>query len=122
MEKDTESPETRALIRRAGAEGTVLLKNTGILPLSREARVAVIGPNAATAHDLRGGGAQMNAYRRVSPLTGLQDTQGSENVTYALGGVRERQTAARSPGASAHPSGAELSAGFTGSGRVAGLR
>ena len=85
MEKDTESPETRALIRRAGAEGTVLPKNTGILPLSRDARVAVIGPNAATAQVMGGGSAQMNAYRRVSPLTGLQDAQGSENVTYALG-------------------------------------
>lgn len=84
-EKATEYPETRALIRRAGAEGMVLLKNTGILPLPAGASVAVVGPNAATAQVMGGGSAQMNAHRRVSPLEGLRDAQGSGTVTTAVG-------------------------------------
>jgi len=85
-ERDEEYPETRALIRRAGAEGTVLLKNAGgLLPLPAQARVAVIGPNAATAQVMGGGSAQMNAHRRVSPLEGLRDALGEANVTYAPG-------------------------------------
>jgi beta-glucosidase len=85
-EREEEYAETRALIRRAGAEGTVLLKNTGgLLPLPAGARVAVVGPNAATAQVMGGGSAQMNAHRRVSPLDGLREALGTENVTYAMG-------------------------------------
>ncbi|MFC8720974.1 glycoside hydrolase family 3 C-terminal domain-containing protein [Kitasatospora sp. NPDC057198] len=41
-----DSPEHRALARRAAAESTVLLKNTGLLPLTDPAqRIAVIGPH-----------------------------------------------------------------------------
>jgi beta-glucosidase len=85
-ERAEEYPDTRALIRRAGAEGTVLLKNAdGLLPLPAGARVAVIGPNAATAQVMGGGSAQMNAHRRVSPLDGLREALGAEHVTYAVG-------------------------------------
>lgn len=84
-ERDEEYADTRALIRRAGAEGTVLLKNAGILPLSDRATVAVIGPNAATAQVMGGGSAQMNAHRKVSPLEGLRAALGEDNVTYAVG-------------------------------------
>jgi beta-glucosidase len=85
-EREEEYAETRALIRRAGAEGTVLLKNAGgLLPLPAGARVAVVGPNAATAQVMGGGSAQMNAHRRVSPLDGLREALGTENVTYAMG-------------------------------------
>ena len=85
-EREEEYADTRALIRRAGAEGTVLLKNAGgLLPLPAGARVAVVGPNAATAQVMGGGSAQMNAHRRVSPLDGLREALGAENVTYAVG-------------------------------------
>jgi beta-glucosidase len=85
-EREEEYPDTRALIRRAGAEGTVLLKNAGgLLPLPPGARVAVVGPNAATAQVMGGGSAQMNAHRRVSPLDGLREALGEANVTYAVG-------------------------------------
>lgn len=90
MENDTEYPETRALIRRAGAEGMVLLKNNGLLPLPSGAKVAVIGPNAATAQVMGGGSAQMNAHRRVSPLEGLKEALGANQVTYAVGCENDR--------------------------------
>ena len=72
-EQAIDRPEHRALIRRAGAEGTVLLKNDGILPLDASTlrTIAVIGPNAATAQIMGGGSAQVNAHYRVSPLEGI---------------------------------------------------
>lgn len=85
-ESGIEHLETTALIRRAGAEGVVLLKNEdSLLPLPAEATVAVIGPNAATGQVMGGGSAQINAHRRVSPLQGLRAALGDERVTYALG-------------------------------------
>ncbi len=82
----TKSIPIPALIRRAGAEGTVLLKNAGrLLPLPASARVAVIGPNPAREQVLGGGSAQLNAHRRMSPLDGLCEALGAAHVTYALG-------------------------------------
>ncbi|WP_293910645.1 glycoside hydrolase family 3 C-terminal domain-containing protein [Deinococcus sp.] len=90
-EQPDESPEVRALIRRAGAAGTVLLKNEGqLLPLPARARVAVIGPNAASAAIMGGGSAQINAHRRTSPLAGLSRALGEQNVSYAQGCGNER--------------------------------
>lgn len=84
-EKDTEYADTRALIRRAGAEAMVMLKNTGVLPLPAGAKVAVVGPNAAVAQVMGGGSAQMSAHRKVSPLDGLKEALGAANVTYSFG-------------------------------------
>jgi len=90
-ERDEEYTDTRALIRRAGAEGTVLLKNQGgLLPLPANAKVAVIGPNAATGQVMGGGSAQMNAHRRVSPLEGLREALGEERTKYAVGCDNDR--------------------------------
>jgi beta-glucosidase len=75
-------PEHRALIRRAGAEATVLLTNNGILPLAG-GTVAAIGPNAKTAQIMGGGSAQLNAHYQVSPYDGLTAALG--DVTYAYG-------------------------------------
>ena len=46
VEAANDRPEHRALIRRAGAEAVVLLKNNGVLPLKGDGTIAVIGPNA----------------------------------------------------------------------------
>jgi beta-glucosidase len=89
-EQATDRPEHRALIREAGAEGTVLLKNDGILPLAaaRLKSLAVIGPNAAIAQIMGGGSAQVNAYYRVSPLEGIRAH--FESVRYAPGCTNHR--------------------------------
>jgi len=66
--------EVAWVVRRVAAAGFVLARNQrGVLPLdrSRLRRVAVIGPNAATARTLGGGSATVFAPYTVSPLQGL---------------------------------------------------
>ena len=50
----TRPPAQIALARAVAADSLVLLRNDGVLPLSSPARVAVIGPNAASARHLLG--------------------------------------------------------------------
>jgi beta-glucosidase len=89
-EKAIERPDVRALIRRAGTEGMVLLKNAGLLPLPPQARVAVIGPNGAQARVMGGGSARVHAHRMVSPLEGLREALGPARVMYAAGCDNDR--------------------------------
>ena len=92
-ERVDDRPEVRALIRRAGAEGIVLLKNNGVLPITPNAgsTIAVIGPNAATAQIMGGGSAQINPHYRVTPLDALRTALGSNvSVAYELGAVNRR--------------------------------
>lgn len=87
-EQALDRPEHRALIRRAGAEGIVLLKNNGVLPMDKHAltTLAVIGPNAKTAQIMGGGSAQVNAHYRVSPLEGITAQVGEAvEIGYELG-------------------------------------
>jgi beta-glucosidase len=90
VERADDRPEHRALIRRAGAEGTVLLKNTGALPLAAKGKIAVIGPNAKTAQIMGGGSAQLNAHYRVAPWQGLAAALGEDRLTYAAGCTNHR--------------------------------
>jgi beta-glucosidase len=87
-EQAVDLPEDRALIRRLGAEGAVLLKNDGILPLARTSldRLAVIGPNATTARVMGGGSAQIAAHYTVSPLEGVRAALSNANsISHAVG-------------------------------------
>ncbi|WP_436071635.1 beta-glucosidase H [Devosia sp. LjRoot3] len=90
QEHANDRPEHRALIRRAGAEAAVLLKNNGALPLKPESRIAVIGPNAKRAQIMGGGSAQLNAHYRVSPWEGLVAQLGDEQLSYAVGCGNDR--------------------------------
>jgi beta-glucosidase len=74
-ERADDSPERRAVARRAAAGAIVLLKNDGgVLPIApdRLSRVAVIGPNADALNILGGGSASVTPYYAVSPLEGLR--------------------------------------------------
>ncbi len=91
-ERADDRPEHRALIRRAGAAGAVLLKNDPVrggkvLPLDKNTltKIAVVGPNAKTAQMMGGGSAQVNAHYRVSPYDGLQGQLGGAEIGYELG-------------------------------------
>ncbi|SMQ73663.1 beta-glucosidase [Devosia lucknowensis] len=90
QERADDRPEHRALIRRAGAEAAVLLKNDGVLPLAGEGKIAVIGPNAKTAQIMGGGSAQLNAHYRVSPWQGLVSALGEGRLNYAKGCTNDR--------------------------------
>lgn len=89
-ERADDKPENRALIRRAGAEGTVLLKNDGVLPVRAGQRIAVIGPNAKVAQIMGGGSSQLNPHYRVSPWDGLIEAVGTDNLTFARGCSNDR--------------------------------
>ncbi|GII27977.1 glycoside hydrolase family 3 C-terminal domain-containing protein [Planotetraspora mira] len=79
----------RTLLRRAVSAGTVLLRNEGgLLPLDagRLRRVAVLGPNAATARIQGGGSAGVYPASAVSPLEGVRAAlAGRAEVTHAAG-------------------------------------
>lgn len=92
-EKAIDRPEHRALIRKLGAEGMVLLKNDGILPLDKSAldRIAVLGPNAAEPRVMGGGSAQINAHYKVSPLEGIKSALSGTNRVIHLKACRNNR-------------------------------
>jgi beta-glucosidase len=86
---EVDTPEQRAVARRAATESIVLLKNEGgALPLGapKIRSVAVIGPSAAVARTGGGGSSLVRPKYAVTALDGVKETAGSEvRVGYALG-------------------------------------
>ncbi len=74
-----------ALARRIAAEGMVLLKNNGILPLGDEKHIAVIGRTAKEAHFQGGGSSHINPTRVDNPFEELQKLAGDVELSYAEG-------------------------------------
>ncbi|KAK3942268.1 glycoside hydrolase superfamily [Diplogelasinospora grovesii] len=70
-ERTEDTPETAKLLRKIGVEGTVLLKNEGLLPLKKDKKTVVIGPNAKIATYHGGGSASLAAYYAVTPFDGI---------------------------------------------------
>ena len=74
---------------KLGEEGTVLLKNNGLLPLNPNmtGSIAVIGTDGGAAVELAGGGSGgVDSSNTVWPLTGIQDAVGPNvTVTYTPG-------------------------------------
>lgn len=73
-EKEANTPETAALLRKIGNEGIVLLKNdNNVLPLKKNKKTLVIGPNAKVATYHGGGSAALPAYYAVTPYDGIAE-------------------------------------------------
>jgi beta-glucosidase len=72
-----------------GEEGTVLLKNNGLLPLNPKmaGSIAVIGTDGGAAVELAGGGSgTVTSAKTVWPVTGIEDEAGPKvKVTYTPG-------------------------------------
>jgi beta-glucosidase len=64
-----------ALARKIAAEGMVLLKNNGILPLKPGQKLAVIGRSAKDAHYQGGGSSHINPTRVDAPIDALVDVR-----------------------------------------------
>jgi beta-glucosidase len=73
---------------RLGEEGTVMLKNNGLLPLNPTGgeTVAVIGTDGGAGVELSGGGSgTVTSANTVWPVTGIQNVLGTSKVTYTAG-------------------------------------
>ena len=75
--------ENKADARKTAQECQVLLKNNGVLPLSKNARIAVVGPLAKDAHSMAGAWATSSHNGEcVTLYDGIAEVA---NVTYAQG-------------------------------------
>ena len=80
--------DARAFAREAAVEGTVLLANDGVLPLSPAlSRIAVIGHNALEARTQGGGSATVLPEQIVTPLEGIRTAFANAEVAYEIGAV-----------------------------------
>ena len=74
-----------ALARRIAAEGMVLLKNDGVLPLKDQQHIAVIGQAAREAHFQGGGSSHINPTQVDNPFEELQKLAGDAELSFAQG-------------------------------------
>ncbi|MCA9973141.1 MAG: glycoside hydrolase family 3 C-terminal domain-containing protein, partial [Anaerolineales bacterium] len=82
---DFDAAAHHALARKVAAEGMVLLKNNGLLPLQDPQHIAVIGRAAQKAHFQGGGSSHINPTQVDVPFTELQKLAGSVELSYAAG-------------------------------------
>ncbi|KUI72987.1 putative beta-glucosidase I [Cytospora mali] len=84
-ERAENTPETAELLRRIGGESLVLLKNEkNILPLKKDKKTVIIGPNAKIATYHGGGSASLAAFYAVTPFDGIS-AKLSSPPEYAIG-------------------------------------
>jgi len=86
-EQAIDQPKHRLLLRKAAADGMVLLKNEGSLPLKKNIKkLAVIGPNALEAQIIGGGSASLRPHYQIHPLEAVQERLGPETeILYSKG-------------------------------------
>ena len=80
------TPENVAVARKAALESVTLLENRGVLPLRKNLRVAVVGPNADMPYNQLGDyTAPQERSNVVTMLDGIRAKIGEGNVTYVKG-------------------------------------
>ncbi|ODQ58555.1 glycoside hydrolase family 3 protein [Wickerhamomyces anomalus NRRL Y-366-8] len=89
-EAERNAPEDREFLRKVAGEGIVLLKNDqNVLPFQKK-RTLVIGPNALYAAFSGGGSALATPYYAVSPIQGVKEKIGDENVVFNIGAYNHK--------------------------------
>ncbi|HEX3794087.1 MAG TPA: glycoside hydrolase family 3 C-terminal domain-containing protein [Acidimicrobiales bacterium] len=85
-ELENDDPDRRAVAQRVVAQGTVLLHNDGVLPLSPDAirSVAVIGPNAG-ALEAGGGSSEVTPHRRRRVFETIAERLPGATVVHEVG-------------------------------------
>lgn len=89
-----DDPKSRAVALKAAEEGSVLLKNNGLLPLdrSRLKSIAVIGPNAGLAVTGAGGSSLIDPFSALTPVEAVKALVGPQvAVTYKPGTIRDTE-------------------------------
>lgn len=74
--------------RKVAEQGIVLMKNDkNFFPIAknRYKKIVVIGENATRSLTVGGGSSELKVKKEVSPLEGLKDKYGENNVTYTMG-------------------------------------
>lgn len=80
------TPENIEVARKAALESVTLLENNGVLPLSKNIKVAVVGPNADNMYNQLGDyTAPQERSNIVTMLDGIKAKIGPQNVIYAKG-------------------------------------
>lgn len=75
--------ESLGILRSLSADGTVLVKNTGVLPLSTPTKIAVFGGHAKYGREQGGGSATVLPAKVVYPLEGLiENAPLGTSITY----------------------------------------
>ena len=88
------TPENIAVARKAARESVTLLENRGILPLGKDIRIAVVGPNADSPYNQLGDYTAPQERDNISTmLDGIHAKIGGQNVTYVKGcAIRDTRT------------------------------
>ena len=88
------SPEHYAAARKIAAAGTVLLKNSGILPLNLPdgGKLVVIGENAVKKMVVGGGSSSLKTNYEITPLEALQEAFPNASVVWERGYVGDTST------------------------------
>ncbi|KAH0194528.1 glycoside hydrolase family 3 protein, partial [Aureobasidium melanogenum] len=91
-ETTNDTPETSKLLRRLAAESIVLMKNEGnVLPLKKDKKILIIGPNAKAATYCGGGSASLRPYYAVTPYEGIVNKVGEKNVDFSIGAYSHKE-------------------------------
>ena len=85
-DKEVHNEEAIAISKRTARESITLLKNDGTLPLSKNIKVAVVGPNADNVYNMLGDyTAPQPDGKVITVYNGIKSLLGEANCTYVKG-------------------------------------